>query len=874
MCIGNVDNGPEGKCKIVTGSMQGTIRIFYPKQKDYQIEDSILEKSLDDPILQLEIGHFISDEPLLALAVLHPRKLVVYRVEAKGGVGTNANYHELVRAYEHKLGVRGLHFTACNMTVGHFGGADRDMIAVQSMDGQIAIYEQEHFAFNRQLPNVLLPGPLCYLPRTDTFVTCDSTMKVICYKYHALAAAASARDVKDNEEGKIGAAANVKKIQINWECNIGEYAYEIASARFTSAVKVGVNEILVLGEHTIFVLRETDGELVSQKRMEFEATVMCPYLRPGATKKNASKDNMILASNTGHIMIYDDKRLLWSARLGTQINCPIVHVEVAQFGDLPGLIAMMDDQGTIAISYLGTDPPNTKVGANETKELDYDKMDEEHRRLLTIIRDSKQEGSRDTSERVLLRVQIPGLMEVTRDGIDDDFHHEGKLARTSDGNNLQLTVRLYVSYTGKAGLQNVNVSVMAPEGIICRNRSFLLDKLVANSHTPVIIPLVFYPSADRIPNNLGASVVAAYTTPTGEPRTAIVEVQLPVCMSCMVSPPIKQSTFKFTLNTNRMPPNLVRLFGDMLTQPGVLEEHRKIIKQTTTNVVSFKYYNGIDCTILGSKNAGRLRVQSSTLHALLVVSLELVRRLQQYFQDDNDDSAEPFSIQYQEPLPLADFFVCIDQHFEARTKLLEVNTKLENRAHQFRIIQKRLLVRFKDRNSSPLGHLDTLMRGTFNKMIDLGNEVEQCQKNLVAKASRLSTVTCLMLMLMRYRFGLDDENYTILEGHLSPIIDDLDSGEQGWEERTDAAMTHLLRTCLAKNAKESASVPAPLKMLKSTTKFKKHITIVCDRLGKGARLVTKAPSKKGADSKKNVVVADAKVKAKAAAAADAEPSKE
>ena len=35
---------------------------------------------------------------------------------------------------------------------------------------------------------------------------------------------------------------------------------------------------------------------------------------------------------------------------------------------------------------------------------------------------------------------------------------------------------------------------------------------VANSHTPVIIPLVFYPSADRIPNNLGASVVAAYTT--------------------------------------------------------------------------------------------------------------------------------------------------------------------------------------------------------------------------------------------------------------------------------------------------------------------------------------------------------------------------
>ena len=60
---------------------------------------------------------------------------------------------------------------------------------------------------------------------------------------------------------------------------------------------------------------------------------------------------------------------------------------------------------------------------------------------------------------------------------------------------------------------------------------------------------------------------------------------------------------------------------------------------------------------------------------------------------------------------------------QARTKLLEMNNQLENRAHQFRIIQKRLLVRFKDRNSAPLAHLDTLMRGTFNKMIDLGNEV-------------------------------------------------------------------------------------------------------------------------------------------------------
>ena len=62
---------------------------------------------------------------------------------------------------------------------------------------------------------------------------------------------------------------------------------------------------------------------------------------------------------------------------------------------------------------------------------------------------------------------------------------------------------------------------------------------------------------------------------------------------------------------------------------------------------------------------------------------------------------------------------------------------------------------------------------------------------------------------------------------------------QGWEECVDAAMTHLLRTSLAKVAKDSAP-PAtqtpPLSMPPDTAKLKKHISIVCDRLNKGARL--------------------------------------
>ena len=44
--------------KIVTGSLHGVLRIFHPRKRDYQVEDLMLEKQLDQPILQLSAGIF------------------------------------------------------------------------------------------------------------------------------------------------------------------------------------------------------------------------------------------------------------------------------------------------------------------------------------------------------------------------------------------------------------------------------------------------------------------------------------------------------------------------------------------------------------------------------------------------------------------------------------------------------------------------------------------------------------------------------------------------------------------------------------------------------------------------------------------------
>jgi hypothetical protein len=59
-------------------------------------------------------------------------------------------------------------------------------------------------------------------------------------------------------------------------------------------------------------------------------------------------------------------------------------------------------------------------------------------------------------------------------------------------------------------------------------------------------------------------------------------------------------------------------------------------------------------------------------------------------------------------------------------------------------------------------------------------------------------------------------------------------------------MTHLLRTSLAKTAKDTAGVPPPLSMPPDTAKLKKHITYVCDRLSKGSLLLRSKDKKGGA----------------------------
>lgn len=64
---------------------------------------------------------------------------------------------------------------------------------------------------------------------------------------------------------------------------------------------------------------------------------------------------------------------------------------------------------------------------------------------------------------------------------------------------------------------------------------------------------------------------------------------------------------------------------------------------------------------------------------------------------------------------------------------------------------------------------------------------------------------------------------------------------QGWEESCDAAVSHLLRSCLSRSSKDQATTLAPaggplLGLPRDIATLKRHITLLCERLAKGGRL--------------------------------------
>ena len=718
------------------------------------------------------------------------------------------SYYTLRRAYKHDLGIEGKHFTAFNMICGPFGGVrGRDMILVQSIDGKLQIFEQSAHSFSRQLLDCLIPGPLKYIPKRDAFVTVNYAGIAECYLYQTLAASQS--DIGAKSESKSDAMGSfglkgIRSANVEWSLNLGEQCRDILLGNFSVDIdSIGsgsapshANELLMVCEKSVFLVKAETGGVIQQRRLDrSEAACACtvPHIpNDSSQSQNSPNYNFLVAGQDGTIQVFSGFHLVWAARL----TFTPIHMEVATFGGTKGLIVAVDDSGMLTVNFLGTKPPVTTV-LTQVRDLDYDKIDEEHRMLLQIIRESQNESKGEVLDKLLIKSQIPKTFDMEPTTLPDlpvnSFVpiHPPNTTLHHDGQFVKICVRFFFSHNGERPVHNVSVSLSSPQHIYITPRQFVIPKVANLKSTPVVQKVTFYALKTYLPTSMEITATASYQSSNkGEPQIVAHHISLPLCMALRPKAPSKNAAYKVIVDTEYPAIPLTELFGDVLyayQQAGYLDNIQESIGSNAVQAMGFQFFcnptnslsgssgvNGSNLvSILVSKNAGRYRLQADSYELLALMMQELGQRLQNRINAQNQTSLPLSSIvKYNDVLPIDEYFAVIHTHLICRLRLQNFNAQLNDAAHQYRLIEKRLLVRFKDRNPTPLHGLDIILKESYDRIIRLADDIQSQQQKLKAMSNEIDCFSRLMSNLICMKYGLSIVDYAALQSYLCPEIND------------------------------------------------------------------------------------------------------
>ncbi|XP_023231240.1 protein PTHB1-like [Centruroides sculpturatus] len=807
LCVANIDNNNDQNDKIIVGSHNGTLRVYQPhpeKQENgklscFQPDELLLERQLNFPIIDLAAGRFTSASEETHLAVLHPRKLSVYAVTITPGAVDHGTYYHLSLLYEHKL-----QRSAYCLVIGPFGEVKgKDFMCVQSLDGTLTFFEQESFAFSRFLPGFLLPGPLKYLSKTDSFVTVSAGWNLESYRFQILAVAKDATEESEN-------ITYGKRVMADWTFSLGEAALDIAIIEFKTAPSI----ILVLGERSIFAFKQ-NGVLKYIKKLDYNPCCLLAY--QGAIESTVM---MLIATYQFTLLIYQDMNLRWAAQL------PFNPVSICRgtISNIPGMMIILSDSGELACCYLGTEPSLFIVPVLESREIDFMKAEQEMHELRKIIKATNNAlpgNKRMESELSIVIVIPPHLDTVTP---NESF------VLSDDGEPVpSITAKIQLKTT--IPVQDVRLIVNIQQPLVLSQSEFTFSTISEYSQVMVSIQM----KAPFIPSSLKLHALAVYTNSSGAPRITESIVALPLQLVAKVAVPMKTASYKVTIDTNKQTVSLHELFAEFSDPPS-----------TVGNVIGFEFHGGQQVSILASKTSQRYRIQSDYFAALWLFTSELIQRLSTYFKHEYGTS-NGIKFSYTSSIPLSDYFEIIEKHFECRMKLMQLEELLGQRTAQFRVVQKRLLTKMKDKTPTPLNNLDSLLEATHRQIITLTESIEEFTQELESCCCTLNSATLLITLLIKLTTNMTDDEYSVLQSVFFPFSD-VDSHKE-WEETVNAAITHMLATYLIQSGKESSTVSAEkLEIMKDINKFKKHITVIVDRILKGARF--NESEKSSTDNKK------------------------
>ncbi|XP_066261107.1 protein PTHB1 [Euwallacea similis] len=767
---------------IITGSQSGVLRIFSPNSETnedgtlggFHPNDVIVEKIFDNPILQVGTGRLVSGNQLIHLVVLHPRLLTVYSLVFKTGKTDHGNQSYLQLLYEHKL-----RRSAHNFAIGPFGGSQqRDFICVQSLDGMLSFFEQESHVAYVALPDFLLPGPLCYVTKTDSFVIVNCDWNVATYRYKILSEAA------DESTDPIYAKP---KIFSEWEFNLGESVLDI---KVINDIISKEAHIVMLGEKNIFCLTE-NGRLRFMNRLGYSPICMEAYiLDPDLFT--------LVVAETGMLLVYENTTLKWSARMDF---LPVV-ISRCFLRLIKGALVTLSDEGRLECCYLGTEPSFFVAPPLNIQEIDFVKAEQELASLEKVLASSSSsDASQNNIEKELeVQVQISREIEVCT------FEHNIKNATNNYMTQIKVELAPHVTF------QEVQVSIAVQRPLKAMPSihffSDLWDCKTVCSH-------VFLDEAQDVPS-LEVEVKISVINNFGVPRTVTRFAALPASLILEPCEPEKENKFKVTLATNQRPVGLENLFPEYCGKD----------PSSSLNALGFKSASGNSGTILLAKSTEKFRLQSDSFTILSILVELLASRLKL--------SAFDCKISLTSQLPTTEIFNYANDHFSTKQKVKDLQSHLSQLSAQFRLIQKRLIAKYRAKNPISLKSLELLLNDTYSDILDVTDKLENEIENLSKAQTNLSCSLHLVRQLIHF-LDVDMEIFSLADSTFSSKVYDLDV--QSWEDVMDASLCYLLRAVIPKTEKDRLRAPhTSFDEIKDLSKFEKHLLQVLERVPKHGHL--------------------------------------
>ncbi|XP_050580143.1 protein PTHB1 isoform X2 [Bombus affinis] len=761
--------GNERQDILVVGSHDGYLRMYSPSSRwvdetksptNYKSTDLMIETRLDDCIVDMKAGKFVSGSQDLRLAVLTPSKLTVYNVALVDQSTEYGDRCELKIAYEHPLP----RFPA-SLTVGPFGGVrGRDFLCVQCLDGTLLFYEQEMFAFSQVTRNRLLAEPIIYVPRYDLFVAASSSWYLECHRYQSMAewsrstervsGSANGAEERDAQHRR----ANATSLEPDWTYNIGEAVLGIEAVTLSS-FEVG---IVVLGEKHLYCLKDNCTSVKYAKRLEYKPLCFRAYvIEPDG------KLMVLVIADTSTLMIYEGSTLKWSAQL------PFAPVAVArvQLEHLQGVIVVLSADGRLEACYLGSEPSLFVAPPLHPRGYDYTAAEQELAELRALSRKSKDSENRASDAG--MDAELIVSINVSLDSNSSDHRSDNEVEA-----QLQPICNVTIELSSYAVLSDVQVCVDVCKPLVVADDFYALPNLCERHATKTRV----YVDGDlpAISSEIRATVT--YRTDAGALRSVRRTSQLPLKTMLRSCPPESSASFVTVIKSGAPLLTFTQLFPEFSADQS---------QRQGWNALGLRHLNSGHTVTVASGNAGnRYRVQSNDgLSSTLVVS-----RLIDRSRSKNEESVGTTIGQNHIRL----VHQRIDDHFAARQKINRITNEIGLLTSQLRNVERKMLRAVRERNerSLPDTGLPFLFDSTCDTIFALLEQLAQARAERERAGHELRCSVELLLLLVRS--NATNDKYEALRAAIG--FEPRPSDRFDWEEIADAALVALLKSVLKKPA--------------------------------------------------------------------------